>query len=487
MKINSLFTAGVLGALTLLTGCGGGGGSGGGLGGGGGGVGATGGRLRVHITDAPFPFDYVESATVVINEVQVHEKNSDAWTTVFTGAATIDLVPLQNGLTQLLVDAEIEPGTYDQVRLLVDAGEVVLTEEAVVEDDHVFNTEGGDLKFPSGAQTGIKLHIENDIVVTTELSGDLILDFDLSRNFVFNGPVTHAPGVKRVIFTPSVRATNASVAGSLQVTALSDNLTPGEVSDDTPLAGATVSVFDATADPLVDAPIATGATDADGIALIAGLPPGEYQAVVEAAGHESATVGGITIVIANLTSVEVTLAATGQITGNVMSDAGTPASAADDVPVEGATVEVRAADDPTVIATTSTDSSGTFQVIDLPAGNYDVTVTATGFVTQTVEDVPATLTGGPSILLVALTSNVTGTLTDTGTGTGIAAASVVVTNASGQVAATTTADDGTYSLVLGTGSYTVTFTSGAATVGMPLVIVGEDPPNNVTLDASLTL
>src|SRR5262245_53107264 len=95
-------------ALTLsLAACGGGGGSGGGdLGGGGGGpMGQT---LRVFVTDGPFPFDYVEHATVVINEVRVHEKNGDAWTTVFTGAKEIDLVPLTNGVEMLLVEAAIE-------------------------------------------------------------------------------------------------------------------------------------------------------------------------------------------------------------------------------------------------------------------------------------------------------------------------------------------------------------------------------------------
>src|SRR4030095_15444040 len=112
---------------------------------------------------------------------------------------------------------------------------------AVVEGgDPVFDTSNGRLFFPSGAQTGIKVHIENDIVVTTTLSGDLTVDFDLSKNFVFNGPVTHAPGVKRVLFTPSIRATNVSTAGSLRLRAMSDELTPGVTADDMPLAGATV-------------------------------------------------------------------------------------------------------------------------------------------------------------------------------------------------------------------------------------------------------
>src|SRR5688572_27412915 len=166
-----------IGALALAA-CGGGGGIGGTGGGGFGGAGGpTASTLRILVTDAPFNFDYVESASVVINEVSVHEKTSDSWTTVFTGSQEIDLVPLTNGVSELLVAAEIEPGTYDKVRLIVDAGTVVLTEDAVVDgDSHVFDTESGNLKFPSGAQTGIKVDIDNEIVVVTSLSSDLLLD-----------------------------------------------------------------------------------------------------------------------------------------------------------------------------------------------------------------------------------------------------------------------------------------------------------------------
>src|SRR5262245_31467358 len=127
-------------AALAFAGCGGGGG--GSSPGGGGGGGPT--TLRVFVTDAPFPFQYVDSATVTINEVRVHEVGGDAWSTVFTGSKTIDLVPLSNGVAMLLVEAAVPPGTYDMVRLLVDAGTVTLTDDAFVQgDSHTFTTENG--------------------------------------------------------------------------------------------------------------------------------------------------------------------------------------------------------------------------------------------------------------------------------------------------------------------------------------------------------
>jgi hypothetical protein len=475
----SLVAAGLV-ALSLA-GCGGGsGGSDMGLTGGGGGGGST---LRISVTDAPFPFDFVESASVTIEEVRVHERGSDAWTTVFTGSKTIDLVPLQNGVEALLVEAAVPPGTYDMVRLIVQAGEVVLTADAVVQGGtHTFSTDAGNLFFPSGAQTGIKIGIENDIVVTTRLSGDLLLDFDLSRNFVFNGPVTHAPGVRRVLFTPSVRATNASVAGSIRLRAMSDSLTPLDPTDDVPLAGATVSVYDAAAVIGVDPAVTTTSTGADGVAQVS-VPPGTYQVHVEAASHEPATVGGVGVTLANLTDLgDVLLAATGTITGTVMSDAATPLDTTDDVVIDGATVEVHLAGDAAVLTTTTTDASGAFQVTGLAAGTYDLVFTAAGFTTLTVPGVAATIGGaGANYVLAAQTATLHGLVTDGGLPA--ATAAVTVVNSAGvTVGTTSTGADGTYSLVLATGDYVVTFTNGLNGVSVPVSITGATPPADVVLD-----
>ncbi len=483
MRTHTSLAAGTVAVLSLLVpACGGGGGSAGG-----GSGGPQGGTLRVRIADAPFPFSFVESAKVTIDEVRVHERNSDAWTTVFTGSKTIDLVPLHDGVSALLVESAVPPGTYDMVRLIVGGGEVDLTADAFVQgSSHTFTTADGSLFFPSGAQTGIKIGIENDIVVTTRLSGDLILDFDLARNFVFNGPVTHAPGVRRVIFTPSVRATNASVAGSVTLRVLSDSLTPIDPSDDVPIAGAMVSVFPSSADPATATPTTTASTDAAGVATIS-LAPGTWTLVVEATGHESTTIHDVVVVLANLTDLgDVTLVATGTISGVVMSDAATPAATADDVVVAGVTVDVFVSGTTTLAGTATTGASGDFQVSGLAAGNYDLAFHATGFDDLTVNGVATTLGGaGATYILHARTANVAGTVTDTATATGIGGVSISVVNLAGVVVATTTtAADGTYSTSLATGTYQVTFTNGAAVQTAPLTVVGASPPPTVTLDVS---
>ncbi|MFO0932306.1 MAG: DUF4382 domain-containing protein [Planctomycetota bacterium] len=458
--------------FVALAGCGGGGSSG---------TAASGDRsglatLRVHVTDAPFPFAFVARASVVVHEVAVHERTTDAWEVVFAGATEIDLVPLTGGLQQLLVEAQLPPGTYDRARLVVAAGEVELTADAFVAGERTFTVSDGTLVLPSGATSGLKVAIEGDLVVTTALSADLLLDFDLARNFVFNGPVLHAPGVRRVLFTPVVRATNVSTAGTLVLDVASDAGTPDDAADDLPLAGATVRAFAEGLDPATDAPTASVATDAAG-AVSTSLPPGRYLVVVEADGHVAATRPDVVVVLANATDLgTVTLHATAAVRGTVTSDAATT-DPADDVPVAGAAVVVRTSGAADVVATTTSDASGAFQVAGLAAGTYDVEVSADGFEVRTVLGVVAApdAPAAPYVLR-AHVATLRGTVTDAAA-LPVEAASVVVTDAAGDVvAAIATAADGTFALPLPTGTYHVTVASGAAVAVREVAVVGAVPP-----------
>lgn len=479
--------AGALAGLALglaagVAGCGGGGSSG-----------ATGdagapppiaATLRVHVTDAPFPFPYVARATVVVHEVAVHERTTDAWEVVFAGAAEIDLVPLTGGVQQLLAEAAIPPGTYDRVRLVVGAGEVELTEDAFVAGERTFTVADGTLAFPSGATSGLKVRIDGDLVVATSLSADLLLDFDLARNFVFNGPVDHAPGVRRVLFTPVVRATNVSSAGTLVLAVATDAGTPDAPADDLPLVGATVRAFAEGLDPSSDPPTASVATDAAG-EVATSLPPGRYVVVVEAEGHATATLPDVAIVVANATDLgTVTLRATAAVRGIVSSDAATE-DPADDVPVAGADVVVRAAGGAEVVGTAVTDANGGFQVAGLAAGAYDVQVTADGFEVLTVVGVVASPDAvAASYRLRAYVATLRGTVTDA---EGLpVVASVVVADAGGTViAAVATADDGTFAVPLPTGTYLVTVAAGTAMVVREVEVVGAVPSPVIDLTLQL--
>ena len=286
-------------------------------------------------------------------------------------------------------------GTYDQARLIVDAGTVVLTNEAEVMNGYTFSTALGNMKFPSASQSGIKVNIDPPVEVLTQLSADLTLDFDLTKSFVFNGPPTHNPGVKRVLFTPVIRAVNNSEFGRITVRVLGDNGTPSDTSDDVVMPGVTVTALDQAA-----VEQAVTATSALGVAWLQLLPE-IYDVRIEAAGHETVMLEDNVVFVANETALgDVTLVMTlGEISGAVMTDLGTPGVPNDDEVLEGVAVTIFEAGNalPLVIASPGlnplqTDVQGAYRFDNLIPGDYDLEFVKAGFVTQQL----LTVTAGPS-------------------------------------------------------------------------------------------
>ena len=233
-------------------------------------------------------------------------------------------MPLTGGISQALVDAELDAGSYDQIRILVEPVEVVLSDDAVSAiGTHTFTYAAGQVHFPSASTSGLKVKFDEPLEVVSQLTTDLVLDFDLSKNFVFNGPIDHDPGVKRVIFTPVVRASNVSEGGSILVTVWSDAGTPGDTSDDSALSGAGVSVLDAAGNE-----VASGSTATDGTYSAGGIDVGDgYTVVVTAAGHtQPATPAQSVLAAANLTDFgTVLMQGTLEISGYAFTDNATTA------------------------------------------------------------------------------------------------------------------------------------------------------------------
>jgi hypothetical protein len=300
------------------------------------------GQLKVLITDKPFPFDLVKEATVTITRVDVRraeaddqadEETEDAddiadpaaaglpgeldeeqagtpdgadddaveqaddqdaeedaadeaddgqasspWITIQQGEREFSLLDLRNGKTDLLADADIPAGKYDQMRLIVTQGRVV-----VGEGD---NQREFVLRVPSGAQTGIKLHFEFE--VNADEPTTLLLDVDLSRAFqpIPGGHIDNLDSIASFRFSPSLamRLINIIQAGSITGT-VTDTAEPPA-----PIANASVT---AVAEDGTE--VTSTATDADGTYAILGLPPGTYAVAVSSTGFQDAEVTGVVV------------------------------------------------------------------------------------------------------------------------------------------------------------------------------------------------
>lgn len=153
------------------------------------------GTMVVKLHDAPVDYDEVNISVARV-EVNNTENEEEGWTVISEPNETYNILELVNGNFEVLADAELEPGTYKQIRLILN------DENTVVIEGETFN-----LFVPSGEQTGVKLNIDAEIqegIVYT-----LLLDFDANRSVVKRG-VANEYNLK-----PVIRATNEAISGNI--------------------------------------------------------------------------------------------------------------------------------------------------------------------------------------------------------------------------------------------------------------------------------
>lgn len=151
-------------------------------------------RVRLLLTDAPGPA--IESAVVWISRAYLVPADDSAFVIVTEDPQEYDLLDLQNGVTALLGDTSVPAGTYAQLRLVVDSARVTLADSATFQDGSNTRT----LKVPSGPQSGIKVSFTEGLELTEDV--DVVVDFDVAENFVFQGPPTRPLSV---LFTPHLK------------------------------------------------------------------------------------------------------------------------------------------------------------------------------------------------------------------------------------------------------------------------------------------
>jgi len=155
-------------------------------------------RVRLHLTDAPGPG--IASARVWISRAYLVPGQAGEQVVVTADPQDYDLLTLQNGVTALLGDATVPAGDYSQLRLVVDSARVMLVDGASFADGTTSRT----LKVSSGAETGIKVNFAGRLHIAEDT--DLIIDFSVADNFVFEGPPPRPFGV---LFTPHLKGSSS--------------------------------------------------------------------------------------------------------------------------------------------------------------------------------------------------------------------------------------------------------------------------------------
>ncbi len=202
-------------------------------------------RVKVSMTDAPGDYKHV---FIDVQDVKVKSDISaegEGWVSLSGVQPGIyDLLELTGGVTQMLANSEIEPGTLGQIRLILG------TDNTVVLDDGSDDGSSVPLATPSAQQSGLKIQVNQELEAGMEY--EYLLDFDVDQSIVTAG----ASG--GYILKPVIRLVNLEATGTIV----------GEVQPS--LSQSVVKAASASH-------TITAYTAADGKFSLNGVPAGTYQ------------------------------------------------------------------------------------------------------------------------------------------------------------------------------------------------------------------
>ncbi|MFO7720668.1 MAG: DUF4382 domain-containing protein [Gillisia sp.] len=201
-------------------------------------------RVKVSMTDAPG--DY-KNVFIDVQDVKVKADISaegEGWVSLSGVQPGIyDLLELTGGVTQMLANSELEPGTLGQIRLILGSDNTLVLNDG---------TEVA-LATPSAQQSGLKLQVNQELEAGKEY--DYLLDFDVDQSIVKAG------NSGNYILKPVIRLVNIEATGTIK----------GEVQPS--LSQSVVKA--ASANHTI-----TAYTAADGKFSLNGVPAGTYQVSV---------------------------------------------------------------------------------------------------------------------------------------------------------------------------------------------------------------
>lgn len=162
------------------------------------------GFIAIGITDAPV--DEVSEVVVEFTGVTLKPSSGDEVVITFDAPKNFDLLTLTGGLTaELLPETEVPVGTYNWVRLAVNA------EFDSVFDSYAMTPTGQvELRVPSGGNSGLKL--VSGFTVTQNQSTNLVIDWDLRK------ALTDPRGQPGLHLRPALRVTDLAAYGTLRGT-----------------------------------------------------------------------------------------------------------------------------------------------------------------------------------------------------------------------------------------------------------------------------
>lgn len=364
-------------------------------------------RIQFKLVDAPDD-TYLE-VWVEIVDVQYNRNDDDSGWTSFDGypkspGDKVDLLSLTAGSSHILTDQDIESGMLSKVRLILGNDNWIKVEE---QPDPI------DLKTPSAQQSGLKLHLNTELVAG--YSYTFVLDWNVQKSIVKagNSGNYNLKPVIRVI----AEANSGTILGRI-----ADILEEEDGAEPMPIDGATIYVFPNDSYLLeeeITSTVSSNEEDSEGLFMVQGLAGGDtgtnYYLRIDHPDYDMLDFGPVMVLNGqdiNVNTLHLTKS-TGSIIGRV-ADILENETDALPMPIGDATVNIyyKGDDDfSDILATTTTsneddETKGTFNFSELLPGEYVLKVMMTSYdegLTETIEVVINTETNAGTILLTAVT------------------------------------------------------------------------------------
>ena len=309
--------------------------------------------ITVRLVDAPGDYDAVN---VDIQDVMIKmdddTDDESGWMSLDVNPETVNLLDFTGGFNKVLVERfPIPVGTLSQMRLVLGDGNTI---EMRNENDESM---AYDLKTPSAQQSGLKLKVDAEI--EQGFTYDFVIDFDVEKSIV------HAGNSDNIILKPVLYVSAEASSGIIEGTVLPM---------DEP-AMASVLVDDMGNDDPSDDFVISAYTDENGAFALWGVPAGTYDVMVAPTNEESDYAGGSATDVV-VTNGDITVIAEPiEMMLKPATVSGTISGLGDG---EKATVSINDADNTAV----ETGDGGAYEITGIAPGDYVVTISATGYVTQ---------------------------------------------------------------------------------------------------------
>ena len=174
------------------------------------------GTTRTLITDAPFPFDRVARVDLYVVNVSASLAADTGSTGNFVTLATprrrINLLALQNGVTDELGTVTLPTGAITAVRMMIDtdSSSITLKNGTVLKG----NTTPG-IQWQSSAGRPTLTALIHEQITVPSTGAEVVIDFDIGKAFIPPQEIDPTSTDSGFIFSPVLRAADAKRTGNI--------------------------------------------------------------------------------------------------------------------------------------------------------------------------------------------------------------------------------------------------------------------------------